>query len=207
MFGRGMVWGLLAWCCVVYGPPGPEQVTRAKLRELAGKPLSRFYSSLRTSLTLFRAVPKGGEEAFLRPFGATPEHVRLVRPFCDDGLKARGGQALANVAPVCRSIGGIADGCGSCDHCRRCEETRGHIRGVLERMRVRGGKEVEVRRDIRRAAHEENVATLGLGDYPLSELKARLDERDPTQQLYLDLVARGIYTEHFLLSLLLGKST
>jgi len=206
MFSRGMVWVLLCSSCVAYCcAPGPEQVTRAKLRELAGKPFGRFLGDLDTKLTLFRAVPKGGEEAFLKPFGATPDHVRLVRPFFAEELKTRRGQALAKLAPSCRNARGATDGCGFCEHCRRCEETRCHIRAIFERMTVRQGSEVALRRAIRQAAHEENVATMGLGDYPLSELKVRLDERDQSGQLYVDLVARGIYTEHFLLSFLLGK--
>jgi len=206
MVSRGIVWSLLVSSCAAYScAPGPEQITRARLRELAGRSFGRFLGDLDTKLTLFRAVPKGGEEALLKPFGATADHVRLVRPFFAEGLKARRCQALANIAPPCRTSRGATDGCGSCEHCRRCEETRCHIRAIFERLAVRQGSEVALRKAIRQAAHEENVATLGLGNYPLSELKASLDERDQSGQLYMDLVARGIYTEHFLISFLHGK--
>jgi len=196
---------LVTFCGFCIGGGNPDDITRAKLRELAGRPFTRFLGELGTQLTLFRAVPKSQEGNFLRPFGAAPEHVSLLRPFMADNAKEQRKNALAFLAEPCSISKKICEGCGICEACRRCEETAKHIRGVLSRMAIKGGKEAALRMAIRDAAHAENVNMLGLGNYQLAGLKEILDERDPSGELYFRLVARGIFTEHALLRLLTSK--
>jgi len=194
----------ISFSAVCGGGPAPADITRAKLRELAARPFTKFLGELDTNLTIFRGVPKGAEETFLKPFGATPDHVRFVRPFFADGSKPKRIEELRRQAPACaRSVKG--NGCGECAACQQCEESAAHIRAIFERMRIKQGKEVELRVAIREAAHDENTEAMGMVDYSLASLKKILDQQDPMGNLYFRLVARGIFTEHVLLSLLKKK--